>query len=76
MIINSPQSEVASRVLAVCKAFDKIAADQLNIDSHFIKVAKQAENCNANNFLIENKIHLLRLLIHRILASIASTMWK
>ena len=32
------QSEVASRVLAVCKAFDKISADQLNIDSHFIKV--------------------------------------
>ena len=37
----SPQTEVASRVLAVCKAFDKIAADQLNIDSHFIKVEKQ-----------------------------------
>ena len=37
----SPQTEVASRVLAVCKAFDKIAADQLNIDSHFIKVGKQ-----------------------------------
>ena len=33
-----PQTEVASRVLAVCKAFDKIAADQLNVDSHFIKV--------------------------------------
>jgi len=31
------ESEVASRVLAVCKAFDKISADQLNIDSHFIK---------------------------------------
>ena len=37
----SPQTEVASRVLAVCKAFDKIVADQLNIDSHFIKVGKQ-----------------------------------
>ena len=24
----------------MCKAFDKIAADQLNIDSHFIKVGK------------------------------------
>ena len=34
----SSQTEVASRVLAVCKAFDKIAADQLNVDSHFIKV--------------------------------------
>ena len=39
--ISPPQTEVASRVLAVCKAFDKIAADQLNIDSHFIKVGKQ-----------------------------------
>jgi len=34
---TAAESEVASRVLAVCKAFDKIAADQLNIDSHFIK---------------------------------------
>ena len=32
------QSEIASRVLAVCKAFDKITADKLTLDSHFIKV--------------------------------------
>jgi len=31
------ESEISSRVLAVCKAFDKITADKLTLDSHFIK---------------------------------------
>jgi len=30
------QEQVESRVLAVCKAFDKITADKLTLDSHFI----------------------------------------
>ena len=30
------QEEVEARVLNVCKAFDKIMADKLTLDSHFI----------------------------------------
>ena len=30
------QEEVETRVLNVCKAFDKITADKLTLDSHFI----------------------------------------
>eukprot|EP00092_Neocalanus_flemingeri_P024597 GFUD01026676.1.p1 GENE.GFUD01026676.1~~GFUD01026676.1.p1 ORF type:complete len:147 (+),score=32.52 GFUD01026676.1:48-488(+) len=30
------QDQIESRVLAVCKAFDKISADKLTLDSHFI----------------------------------------
>ena len=30
------QDQVEGRVLAVCKAFDKISADKLTLDSHFI----------------------------------------
>jgi len=30
------QEQIESRVVAVCKAFDKISADKLTIDSHFI----------------------------------------
>jgi len=30
------QDQIESRVLAVCKAFDKISADKLALDSHFI----------------------------------------
>lgn len=31
------EDEIISRVLAVCKAFDKIVADKLTLESHFIK---------------------------------------
>merc|ERR1712179_724869 len=31
------EDQIVSRVLAVCKAFDKIAADKLGLESHFIK---------------------------------------
>jgi len=30
------QGQIETRVLAVCKAFDKISADKLTMDSHFI----------------------------------------
>ena len=30
------QGDIESRVLNVCKAFDKITADKLTLDSHFI----------------------------------------
>merc|ERR1712026_360124 len=30
------KTDVESRVLAVCKAFDKITADKISLDSHFI----------------------------------------
>ena len=30
------QDQIEGRVLAVCKAFDKISADKLTLDSHFI----------------------------------------
>jgi len=30
------QDQIESRVIAVCKAFDKISADKLTLDSHFI----------------------------------------
>lgn len=30
------QGEIESRVMAVCKAFDKITADKLTMESHFI----------------------------------------
>merc|ERR1712098_680966 len=30
------QNQIEGRVLAVCKAFDKISADKLTLDSHFI----------------------------------------
>jgi len=30
------QDQIESRVLAVCKAFDKISADKITLDSHFI----------------------------------------
>jgi len=33
----STQSDVESRVLAVCKAFDKISADKVSLTAHFIK---------------------------------------
>jgi len=30
------KSDIESRVLAVCKAFDRITADKVSVDSHFI----------------------------------------
>merc|ERR1719150_2445493 len=34
--IQITQAEIESRVLAVCKAFDKITADKVTLTSHFI----------------------------------------
>merc|ERR1711992_472012 len=34
--IQITQAEIESRVLAVCKAFDKITADKVTVASHFI----------------------------------------
>jgi len=34
--VIASKSDIESRVLAVCKAFDKITADKVSLDSHFI----------------------------------------
>merc|ERR1712087_278841 len=34
--VTASKSDIESRVLAVCKAFDKITADKVSLDSHFI----------------------------------------